>query len=299
LGGVAAVLAAHGDDPQHWLVWNDAAAGEAKPRLFVLPATVRAFAPADLAIPLALATLVFAFAAWATLGRWSVLSLRRVQALRQAQEQFAEDRNLDPAIEAALARASSDVDDEIADVAATLRMMMQTIVSAEAAECEARASLLLSDLVVRNASEGIIVTDADNNIIATNPAFERITGYAAAEALGQNPRLLNSGLQDRAFYQRMWRTLLDTGCWNGELWNRRKNGELYAQRASIVAVPENARGGEARYMALFADVTLEKQQEEALAYQAGHDPLTGLPNRRLLGDRMESALARAAAASAC
>lgn len=152
--------------------------------------------------------------------------------------------------------------------------------------------LMLAGQVFETASEGIMLTDAQNRIISVNPAFEVITGYAAAEVIGKNPKLLNAGLQAPDYYQAMWHGLQREGHWEGEVWNRRKSGEAFAQRLSV-SVIRDEWGHVKRHLAMFSDVTMQKRQAEEIEHQAGHDALTSLPNRRLLADRISQAIARA------
>ena len=154
-----------------------------------------------------------------------------------------------------------------------------------------QAGLQLAASVFTHAREGITITDANATIIDVNEAFTRITGYSREEALGQNPRLLKSGHQSKEFYVEMWKTLIDEGHWDGELWNRRKNGEVYAEMVSISAVLDE-EGITQRYVALFSDITPMKDQQRKLERIAHFDALTSLPNRALLADRMEQAMAQ-------
>ncbi|MBB4862864.1 PAS domain S-box-containing protein [Pseudomonas nitritireducens] len=140
--------------------------------------------------------------------------------------------------------------------------------------------------------EGLLVTDASGIIVHTNPSFSRITGYSAADVLGGEPSLLKSGRQDAAFYQRMWSALLSDGVWSGEIWNRRKSGEVYPQWQHIRAV-RNEEGELTHYVAVFSDLSSLKRSQHELDFLAHHDPLTGLPNRLLLRERIEQALTRA------
>lgn len=146
--------------------------------------------------------------------------------------------------------------------------------------------------VFDNTSEGIVVTDPQQRIVAVNRAFTEITGYTEAEALGQTPRILQSGRQDASFYQAMWAALDRTGQWRGQFWNRRKNGELYPQLSTISAV-RDAGGRLTNYIGVFGDITQLKRSEEALYELAHKDALTGLANRTLLRARLEQSLARA------
>lgn len=151
---------------------------------------------------------------------------------------------------------------------------------------QAKEELLLASMVYQNSSEAIAVSDANNQIIAVNPAFERMTGYSLGEVLRKNPNFMSSGRHDKEFYRRMWREISETGYWQGEMWDKRKNGEVYAQSLTINAI-KNKDGTTHRYVALFSDVTERKQSEELIWKQANFDSLTGLPNRRMFLDRLQ------------
>jgi len=140
--------------------------------------------------------------------------------------------------------------------------------------------------------DGIVITDADNRIIDINSAFTRITGYGRDEIIGKNPRLLKSGRQNTDFYKAMWQSLLQFDHWSGELWNRDKNGSIYAALTSI-SVVRNDRGDIDHFIGLFADITPLKNHEYDLERIAHFDPLTGIPNRVLLADRLAQAIAHA------
>ena len=148
--------------------------------------------------------------------------------------------------------------------------------------------LELSAQVFRNATEGIIITDAENRILAVNPAFTDITGYSEAEALGKNPSFMASGNHEKHFYGKMWSQLNKTGQWQGEVWNRRKDGVLFPEWLSLSLVRE---AGEIKnYIATLSDISLRKANEKRLRYLAEYDSLTDLPNRRLLADRVGQAI---------
>jgi diguanylate cyclase (GGDEF)-like protein/PAS domain S-box-containing protein len=160
---------------------------------------------------------------------------------------------------------------------------------AERRQTEARLQLAAS--VFTHASEGIMIADAAANIIEVNDTFSAITGYSRDEVLGQNPRLLKSGRQGPEFYRAMWQALLENGNWQGEVWNRRKDGELYAAMVNIAVVRDD-NGRTQNYVALFTDVTPMKARQEQIEYLAHYDVLTGLPNRVLFADRLQHAMAQ-------
>ena len=138
--------------------------------------------------------------------------------------------------------------------------------------------------------EAILITDAHANIVRVNQAFQDITGYSTQEVIGQNPRILQSGRHDADFYQRMWSSLLEAGKWSGEVWDRRKSGEIYPKSMTITAVYDTQQQL-AHYVAVFRDISRRKQSEQAIHQLAFYDPLTQLPNRRLLLDRIHQAMA--------
>lgn len=137
--------------------------------------------------------------------------------------------------------------------------------------------------------EAILITDAQANIIRVNHAFTEITGFAADDVMGKNPRVMRSGRQNKAFYAAMWQQLLDTGSWTGEIWDRRKNGEIYPKLITITAV-KNEHGETMQYVGIFSDITERKRAEEEIRSLAFYDPLTQLPNRRLFLERLHTAL---------
>lgn len=141
--------------------------------------------------------------------------------------------------------------------------------------------------------EGMFVTDANNNILRVNRAFTSITGYSAEDAVGKTPRILRSGRHDAAFYAAMWKQLNINGAWEGEVWNTRKNGEVYPENLIITAV-KDLGGIVTNYVATLTDVTLRKAAEDEIRSLAFYDPLTGLPNRRLLLDRLHHAVINSA-----
>lgn len=149
--------------------------------------------------------------------------------------------------------------------------------------------LQLAATIFDSSSEAMLVTDAENRIITANPAFTATTGYELQEVVGRNPGFLSSGKQNKAFYQEMWQSLEHHGHWSGEVWNLRKNGELYAEWLSINVI-YNDDGSKRVHVALFLDITKRKQADELIWRQANYDHLTKLPNRRLFRDRLEQSI---------
>ncbi|MCG7953573.1 MAG: EAL domain-containing protein [Candidatus Thiodiazotropha endolucinida] len=156
----------------------------------------------------------------------------------------------------------------------------------------AEEKLRLADRAFQNTAEGITVTDASGNIVSTNPAFEAITGYSHEEVLGQNPRVLKSGHHPDSFYKEMWDTLLLTGHWRGEIWNRRKNGDAYPEWLTISAV-KDGNDETTHYVGVFTDISQIKEAQDQINFLAHHDALTRLPNRALFRERFDHALMHA------
>lgn len=156
----------------------------------------------------------------------------------------------------------------------------------------AQEHLLLWSKVLADSAEGIMITDAEQKIITVNAAFTQISGYPAAAVIGKTPRVLQSGRQDADFYRTLWATLLEKGRWQGEIWNRRQNGAIYPVWLSISAV-RNEAGATTHYIALLSDISERKTADERILRLAHYDALTELPNRTLLQDRVQQALANA------
>ncbi|MFA7241374.1 MAG: EAL domain-containing protein [Sulfuricellaceae bacterium] len=155
---------------------------------------------------------------------------------------------------------------------------------------QAEEQLRLAAKVFESSAEGIIITDADNRILSVNQAFSEITGYGRLEILGQDPSLLKSGRHGADFYRDMWASLAQTGHWQGEIWNKRKNGEIYPEWIAIGSVKDE-QGKTTHYIAIFSDITHRKASEARINQLANYDALTGLPNRVLLQDRVTQTLA--------
>ncbi|MGZ8190538.1 MAG: EAL domain-containing protein [Methylococcaceae bacterium] len=160
------------------------------------------------------------------------------------------------------------------------------------ARLKTEAQLKLAAKVFKQSSEGFVITDADCNIISVNQAFTNITGYSEAEVIGQNPRILSSGYQNQDFYVAMWESMDRQGYWQGEIWNRRKDGHIYPEWLSLSTVVD-ANGKITEYIGTLTDITERKASEEHIRRLAHFDPLTGLPNRTLLIDRVNQAISMA------
>ena len=150
----------------------------------------------------------------------------------------------------------------------------------------------VSSMVFRSTTEGVMITDVDGAILAVNPAFSRITGYSTEEVIGRNPRFLKSGLQDAAFYADFWRSLRDKGEWQGQIYNRKKNGDVYSEWLTVSSA-SGADGEVLTFIAVFTDLSRLLEEEKRLAHLAHHDSLTDLPNRLLLEERLEQTLTQA------
>ncbi|MBI4666303.1 MAG: PAS domain S-box protein [Nitrospinae bacterium] len=152
--------------------------------------------------------------------------------------------------------------------------------------------LVLATKVFENAAEGVMVTSDTGIIQFVNPAFTSITGYVPEEAIGHQPKILRSDRHSKDFYEDMWKTLTREGKWQGEIWNRRKDGEPYPEWLTITSIKDKM-GRTTQYAAVFYDITELKRSQERIKYQANHDALTGLPNRTLFHDRLAVAMAHA------
>jgi diguanylate cyclase (GGDEF)-like protein/PAS domain S-box-containing protein len=156
---------------------------------------------------------------------------------------------------------------------------------------KAEEELRKSASVFANTQDGIVITDINSNIIDINQAFTKITGYSRDEVMGKNPRFLQSGHHDEHFYAKVWKAIKDQGFWVGEIWNRKKNGEIYVEWLTISLVKDD-KDQPKHYIGTFTDITLLKEHEHQLKQIAHFDPLTGVPNRVLLADLMQIAVAK-------
>ena len=157
---------------------------------------------------------------------------------------------------------------------------------------KSQKNLYLAEQIINASPDGIMITDSRNTILQVNPAFTQLTGYLEQEVLGQCPSMLSSGRHDKAFYDKMWAQLRQKGVWQGEIYNRKRNGEVYLEWLTIICIRESAEE-EALYAAIFSDITERKRNEKRIKTLAYFDELTHLPNRRLFNDRLEMALATA------
>ncbi|MEW5728740.1 MAG: CBS domain-containing protein, partial [Pseudomonadota bacterium] len=184
-----------------------------------------------------------------------------------------------------------------ADILATLQYeyvqrLDEALKERDEALLRSRKDLQLAHKVIEASLDGVMICNGDGLIDFVNPAFTQLTGYRPEEVLGQNPRILQSGRQDRRFYEKMWRKLETQGFWQGEMWNRRKNGEIFPEWLTINVIRDDS-GAVSQYAAVFSDITERKKTEERIKNLAYFDVLTGLPNRRLFTDRLQVAIANA------
>lgn len=148
-------------------------------------------------------------------------------------------------------------------------------------------------MILDNAHEGILITDAKGTIMTANPAVSRVTGYAPEDIIGHNPRIFSSNRHPPEFFTQMWSSVTHFGHWRGEIWNKRKNDEIYPEWLSIIAIHDN-EGDVKNYVAFFSDISVQKKLEDRLHRLAFYDALTGLPNRKLFHDRITHSISEAA-----
>ncbi len=158
--------------------------------------------------------------------------------------------------------------------------------------------LVISDKIIDEAIEGIVITDAKNSIIRVNESMLRMSGYGEEDLLGQNPRILKSDYHDAKYYQQMWQQISTKGFWEGEIWDRRQTGEVYPKWMSITTI-KHSNGNVTNYIGISSDITKMKKAEQDIHLLAYYDSLTGIPNRTLFYDRLNLALSRAKRNNSC
>lgn len=226
---------------------------------------------------LRLAALTAAAAAAALLMVWLVRG-SIVHPLRHATDAMNRLALGEDGSAAEIPEPPADSRDEVADLTRAMRVFKRTQDENQAMRRAIDEEARITGIVFNTISEAILVTDRENRIRRVNPAFTRTTGYAADEVIGRNPRLLQSGHHDEAFYQAMWRDIAAKGNWSGEIWNRRADGQVYPEALSIHAVSDD-KGEISEHVAIFSDISERKRQEMRMRWRAEHDTLTGLPNR--------------------
>ena len=219
--------------------------------------------------------LVFAVLGWLLAGR-----------IAQPISRISETANRIAAgdLSAELPKATGN--DTVLRLSSALREMVHNLTQEIQQRRRAEVGLRLSAKVFENNSEAIMVTNANRDIVMINSAFEAMTGYSEAEVIGKRPGILSSGKHDSDFYAEFYRSLNETGLWRGEIWNKRKNGQIYPEWLSVSTLKDETNTL-THYVAVFSDITQRKYKEERIQYLANYDILTDLPNRYLLADRME------------
>jgi len=205
--------------------------------------------------------------------------MRPIVKLQSAMEAMQRNGSMEQFIPVELKKGGQD---EIGKLTAAFNRMSEALSDSE-------KSMKLAASIYQSNADAIVVTDENNLIVDVNPAFTRITGYTPDEVIGKNPRLMQSGQHDVRFYQQMWRAILEDGHWQGEIWDKRRDGGLYAKLANIIVL-RHSDGSVYRYVAQFSDITEKKHKDELIHWQANYDPLTNLPNRRLFHDRLGQAI---------
>ena len=181
----------------------------------------------------------------------------------------------------------------LSEIASAYMQELETVLhQRDQALKKSQKNLYLAEQIINASPDGIMITDSRNTILQVNPAFTQLTGYHEQEVLGQCPSMLSSGRHEKAFYDKMWAQLRQKGVWQGEIYNRKRSGEVYLEWLTIICIRESAEE-EALYAAIFSDITERKRNEKRIKTLAYFDELTHLPNRRLFNDRLEMALATA------
>ena len=205
--------------------------------------------------------------------------MQPIKKLQSTMESMQHSGSLEMFVPIALEKGGRD---EVGELTGAFNQMSEALSSSE-------KSMKLAALIYQSNADAIVVTDENNHIVDVNPAFTRATGYTRDEVLGKDPKLMKSGRHDKAFYQQMWQDILERGQWQGEIWDRHKNGGVYIKNVNIVVL-RNADGSVYRHVAQFTDITEKKEKDDLIQWQANYDPLTNLPNRRLFLDRAGQAI---------
>lgn len=225
--------------------------------------------------------MLFAWLSWMMAGR----IVRPITRLSEAADQVSSGNLL-------CTIPTKQGDDEVAHLSRAVHDMVISLTREIQHRQTAEDALRLSAKVFESNSEAIMITDCDNHIVSINHAFTEITGYNSAEVMGKNPKVLASGHHDKSFYRELWQSLETHNLWRGEIFNKRKNGDIFPEWITITCVYD-AHGKLTHYIAVFFDISERKKEEERVQYLANFDVLSGLPNRYLLADRMDQAILQA------
>lgn len=225
--------------------------------------------------------ILFAWLGWLMAARIA----RPISRISQAADQIA-------AGDLSIDIPTQTGDGEVAHLSTAIHGMVENLTHEIKQRKQAEQALRLSAKVFENNTEAILITDAKMNIVMVNHAFTEITGYYIEEVLGKNPKLLSSGRHSKEFFEAFWQSLITKDLWRGEIWNKRKNGEIFPEWVTV-SVLRDEHLQITHYIAIYLDISERKKEEERINYLANYDVLSGLPNRHLLADRIEQALSSA------
>lgn len=290
LGSSALSAPPAGHEEQRSLPWSSVT--DSPVRLTIQAPMKMLFSTTELALAVSVIPVLDALILWFVLGTWMMRQARRINRLGDAVREFSAHRAFTQTLHQQLGSARAAADDEIREVADTIEEMAQLSEVRELELKQQEDQRRLWGMVFANSSEAILISDKNNRIIATNPTFSTLTGYSEAEILGKNPALLASGMERDGFYADMWQQIQQSGRWQGEIHDRRKDGSIYPKWLSIVAVKDE-HGAVLNYVGTFVDITERKKNEERIIHLATHDVLTGLANRTLLIEHIQKGLAYA------
>ncbi len=205
--------------------------------------------------------------------------MQPINRLQTAMETMQRSGSMEPFVPIELEKGARDEIGKLADAFNKMSLELS----------DSEKSMKLAALIYQSSADAVVVTDENNRIVDVNPAFTRITGYQRDEAIGQDPSIMKSGLHDKEFYRQMWQEILEHGHWNGEIWDRHKDGGIFVKSIDIVVL-RHPNGNVYRYIAQFTDITEKKEKDDLIQHQANYDALTNLPNRRLYYDRLGQAI---------